>query len=310
MANLLNLPIPVTANYGGTGQSSYTTGDILYASSATALSNLSDVAVGNALISGGVGVAPSWGKIALSGSAAAVTGTLPVGNGGTGTATAFTQGSVIFAGASGVYSQNNSAFFWDNTNSRLSIQGSSNNLVLFQSSAAATFVPVLTMLAPNLSNQTVTIDIGVNDRSGPVFNTGYIGFNYVSFADSSNALVLGINHTATTADNLLTISGTGDVTATAGNLICSTAGKGLQFIHAAVSGGVADAILVTGAVTNNGMLTVSNSAITSSHVGFTTLTMPGGFAGTVWVICSNGSFTLHTGSLDTGTYSILFIKAL
>ncbi len=42
-------------------------------------------------------------------------------NGGTGTNTLFTQGSIIFAGASGIYSQNNSNFFWDNTNNRLGL---------------------------------------------------------------------------------------------------------------------------------------------------------------------------------------------
>jgi hypothetical protein len=50
-----------------------------------------------------------------------VTGTLPVANGGTGTSTAFTTGSVVFAGASGVYSQDNANFFWDDTNNRLGI---------------------------------------------------------------------------------------------------------------------------------------------------------------------------------------------
>ena len=49
----------VAAN-GGTGQSSYTIGDILYASSTTALSKLADVATGSVLISGGVGAAPSY----------------------------------------------------------------------------------------------------------------------------------------------------------------------------------------------------------------------------------------------------------
>jgi len=48
-------------------------------------------------------------------------GTLGVGYGGTGTATAFTAGSVVFAGASGVYSQSNANFFWDNTNARLGL---------------------------------------------------------------------------------------------------------------------------------------------------------------------------------------------
>ena len=51
---------------GGNGISSYTVGDILYASGTTALSKLAGVATGNSLISGGVGIAPSWGKIALT----------------------------------------------------------------------------------------------------------------------------------------------------------------------------------------------------------------------------------------------------
>jgi len=50
-----------------------------------------------------------------------VTGTLPVANGGTGTSTAFTVGSVVFAGASGTYTQDNANFFWDDTNNRLGI---------------------------------------------------------------------------------------------------------------------------------------------------------------------------------------------
>lgn len=71
---------------GGTGNITYTVGDILYASGATALAKLAAVATGNVLISGGVGVAPSWGKVSLSGTQH-VTGTLPVGNGGTGATT-------------------------------------------------------------------------------------------------------------------------------------------------------------------------------------------------------------------------------
>ena len=108
----------LSAARGGTGIGSYAVGDILYADTTSSLAKLADVATGNALISGGVGVAPSWGKIGLT---THVSGTLGVGNGGTGTATAFTAGSVVFAGASGVYSQNNANFFWDNTNARLGV---------------------------------------------------------------------------------------------------------------------------------------------------------------------------------------------
>jgi hypothetical protein len=50
----------IAAGYGGTGLSSYTTGDLLYASSSTAVGKLSDVATGSVLVSGGVGVAPAW----------------------------------------------------------------------------------------------------------------------------------------------------------------------------------------------------------------------------------------------------------
>jgi len=49
-----------------------------------------------------------------------ITGTLPVANGGT-NAGAFTSGSVVFAGSSGTYTQDNSGLFYDNTNDRLGI---------------------------------------------------------------------------------------------------------------------------------------------------------------------------------------------
>ena len=114
----LTLTSALPAASGGTGQNSYTTGDLLYASGATALAKLADVATGNALLSGGVGVAPAWGKIGLT---THVSGTLPVANGGTGTSTAFTTGSIVFAGASGVYSQDNANLFWDDTNNRLGL---------------------------------------------------------------------------------------------------------------------------------------------------------------------------------------------
>jgi hypothetical protein len=85
------------AGSGGTGFASYAVGDLLYASTTTALSKLADVATGNALISGGVGVAPSYGKIGLT---THVSGTLPVANGGTGL-TAGTSGGVLYYSATG-----------------------------------------------------------------------------------------------------------------------------------------------------------------------------------------------------------------
>ena len=60
-----SIATPVAVASGGTGLSSYVVGDLLYASGATTLSKLADAATGNALISGGVATAPSWGKIVL-----------------------------------------------------------------------------------------------------------------------------------------------------------------------------------------------------------------------------------------------------
>lgn len=79
-----NVTGTVAASKGGTGQTSYTIGDLLYASGAAALSKLAAVATGNVLLSGGAATAPTWGKVGL---ATHVSGTLPVANGGTGTAT-------------------------------------------------------------------------------------------------------------------------------------------------------------------------------------------------------------------------------
>lgn len=87
----------LAATNGGTGQTTYAVGDLLFASTTTALSKLADVATGNALISGGVGVAPSYGKIGLT---THVSGTLPVGNGGTGLTT-YAVGDIVYASATG-----------------------------------------------------------------------------------------------------------------------------------------------------------------------------------------------------------------
>ena len=94
-----NVTGTLPATNGGTGQSSYTTGDLLVASSGTALTKLADIATGNALISGGVGVAPSYGKIGLT---THVSGTLPVGNGGTGATTLTANNVIIGNGTSAV----------------------------------------------------------------------------------------------------------------------------------------------------------------------------------------------------------------
>jgi hypothetical protein len=93
-AGTITLAGTLSAANGGTGVTSYAIGDLLYASGATTLSKLADVATGNVLISGGVGVAPAYGKVGLT---THVSGTLSVANGGTGVTTSTGTGSVVLS---------------------------------------------------------------------------------------------------------------------------------------------------------------------------------------------------------------------
>ncbi len=52
---------------------------------------------------------------------ASPTGVVGIPQGGTGTSTTFSAGSVVFAGATGAYSQDNLSLYWDDTNNKLGI---------------------------------------------------------------------------------------------------------------------------------------------------------------------------------------------
>jgi len=92
-AALATLGDPAAVAHGGTGIASYAVGDLLYASGATTLAKLADVATGNVLVSGGVTTAPAWGKVGLT---THVSGTLPTANGGTGIAS-YAVGDLLYA---------------------------------------------------------------------------------------------------------------------------------------------------------------------------------------------------------------------
>jgi len=123
----LTLGTALAATSGGTGQSSYAVGDLLYASSTTALSKLT-VGAANAVLTSS-GTAPQWtatlgvasggtgattltgyvkgnGTGAMTASAnvpvADLTGTLPVANGGTGAATLAADNVLLGNGTSAV----------------------------------------------------------------------------------------------------------------------------------------------------------------------------------------------------------------
>ena len=150
----------IGAAYGGTGLTSYTIGDIVYASGSTTLSKLADVATGNALISGGVGSAPSWGKVGLT---THVSGILPIANGGTNASTADAGLNNLLpsqTGNNGKYLQTNgSSTSWATltapNNGTLTMNVSGTGL-----SGSATFT------ADQAGNSTFTVTSNANSANG------------------------------------------------------------------------------------------------------------------------------------------------
>ena len=104
LACLIAAPIPasagqiyVPATIESLTVAGQTIGDLIYADSTSSFTRLADVATGNALISGGVGAAPSWGKVGLT---THVSGTLAYGSGGTGATSYATANCLVRAQAS------------------------------------------------------------------------------------------------------------------------------------------------------------------------------------------------------------------
>jgi hypothetical protein len=142
-----------------------------------------------------------------------VTGTLPVANGGTNAST-FTEGSVVFAGASGTYTQDNSGLFFDNTNNRLGINtasplgllearstvgGTNNGLFsLYENSPTAPYFTIRkargTVASPT--------EVLVNDEVARIFFQGY-KVNSGSSGFSALASMIAYNHLAPTVNGFL-----------------------------------------------------------------------------------------------------------
>lgn len=109
------------------------------------LSSLLDLSTTDGQVLRRSGGVVGFGAVDLTDSDA-VTGPLPVTKGGSGTATAFTQGRIVFAGASGVYSQD-AGLFWDASTSVIKLtgglriaDGSVGNIYLSNAGRGITFV--------------------------------------------------------------------------------------------------------------------------------------------------------------------------
>jgi len=222
----------IAAN-GGTGFASYAVGDLLYANTTTTLAKLPDVAIGNALISGGALTAPLWGKIGLT---THVSGVLPIANGGTngsatptsfgvaygtGTAYAFTAAgtakqallantgsaptwSTLTTGASILYGDNAGGF--NNVTIGTGVSFAGGTLSATGSGGTVTSV---TGTAPVVSSGGTTPAISMPAATTSI--DGYLSStNWNTFNNKQTALVSGTNIKTVGGVTLL---GAGDVSA-------------------------------------------------------------------------------------------------
>ncbi len=228
----------LAATRGGTGFGSYTIGDLLFASSSTALTKLGIGSSGQVLtVVGGVPAwqTPSSGGITTLNTLTATTQTFATGTAGTDfaissatsihtfnlpiasatntgklsstdwstfnnkfTLPALTAGSVLFSNGTTI-SQDNSNFFWDDTNNRLGIGTStpSTSLHIYKTATNIDFA-LLTIQADGSSTSGAHLKLQNSGSGGATFDliaagTGYNSPGGFGILRNSSAYVLNSN---------------------------------------------------------------------------------------------------------------------
>lgn len=134
---LLASPTAVTETQGGTNQTTYTQGDVLYASGSNALSKLAKSTSSTRYLSNtGTSNNPAWAQVDLSNG---VTGTLAVGNGGSGRATAISAPLSFTANLTSIASNQIVAY------GKLSAAATIQNMVAEATSFTCVSNPTLTL---------------------------------------------------------------------------------------------------------------------------------------------------------------------
>lgn len=269
---------------GGTGLASYTTGDLIYASGATTLSKLADVATGNALISGGVSTAPSWGKIttshttgiAASGANSDITGITGLTGNVTTTAGVIstTTGQLLSGRSSG--------------NGRLNVKDngtSATNVVEIYADDDAPYILALYNSTYHATNPAFRYFI---DNSGNFFQ-GTVGStsHHLRTNNTERITITGGGQTQILGDFALTKTITAGGT-TGAQTISKNSGS-VNFAAAATT------------------LVVTNTLVTTSSVIVATVATNDATMKSVAVVAASGSFTIYANAAATAETRVNFI---
>jgi hypothetical protein len=283
---------------GGTNISSYTIGDLLYADGTTSLAKLADVATGNALISGGIGVAPSYGKIGLS---THVSGTLPIGNGGTGVTGTPTNGQLLIGNGTGYSLATLTA------STGISVTDGSGSITIANSgvtsltagtnitvSAATGGVTIGTTATPTWTSETVPL------ISGGTTASSTLTLQSTSGAGTSDAIIF---RTASQSERMR-IDTSGNVSIASGNLTFSATGQRItgDFSNATVANRVMFQTSTANAGTTVGIIPNGTSNASLLELYGSSTDQANTSYGRLALALSSAEFAIASNIRGTGTY--------
>ena len=307
------LSATLVATSGGTGQSSYAVGDILYASTTTALSKLTAGTSGYVLTSGGAGVAPSWAAVSAGAAAAGtLTGTTLASNvvsssltsvgtiatgvwngtaitaayGGTGL-TSLGTGVATFLGTPS--SANLLAALTDETGTGALLFGTSPAITTSITTASTTFALINTTATTVNFAGAATTALNIGASNAPI--TGFAATATTSSTASSLGY-LGIpqSGTATTATLAIGDAGKHIYVTTAGQTITIPANASVAYPIGTTIGFIAgaSATTVTIAITSDTMYLGGTGTTGSRTLAAHGMATAVKVAATTWYISGNG----------------------
>ena len=307
-AGVITVAGTLNAVSGGTGLSAYTIGDLLYASTSTALSTLADVATGSVLISGGVGVAPSYS------SSPTISGTTTSGF-------FIANGAITGSLSQGAYTYGTLGYSDSNILGSFTTSVNSYDQIIVQNTNAGASASTNIIVSNNLGTaNTYFGEFGMNSSgfSGTgafnAANTVYLDATSADLAigtTTSNAIHFVVNSGATDAATISSAGvfslgtalavgsgGTGAATFTANGIIYGNGTSALGVTGVGTTGQVL--VATTGSAPSWGAIP-STAAVTSITFGTTGLTPSSATTGAVTVA---GTLVAANGGTGQSTYVV------